>query len=91
MSDDVETSASEHAVAFKEGSAGRIAQVDCDDVYKEALGAPEHKIMLGAAEHKTVAVPSQRVVGPFFGHRCFRVEVLVRAVSSDSSVHAVLA
>ena len=72
-------------------NSGQQAQVDCDDVYKEALGAPEHKIMLGTAEHKTVAVPSQRAVGPFFRHRCFRVEVLLRAVASDSSVHAVLA
>ena len=70
---------------------GRQAQVHCDDVYKDALGAPEHKVMLGTAQHKTVAVPSQRAVGPFFRHRCFRVEVLLRAVASDSSVHAVLA
>ena len=47
-------------------NSGQQAQVDCDDVYKEALGAPEHKIMLGAAEHKTVAVPSQRFVLSFF-------------------------
>ena len=59
-------------------NSGQQAQVHCDDVYKDA-------------QHKTVAVPSQRVVGPFFRHRCFRVEVLLRAVASDSSVHAVLA
>ena len=63
-------------------NSGQQAQVHCDGVYKEALGAPEHKIM---------AVPSQRIVGPFFRHRCFGVEVLLRAVSCDSSVHAVLA
>ena len=72
-------------------NSGRQApEKHCDDVHKDGFGAPEHKIMLGTAQHKTVAVPSQRAVGPFFRHRCFRVEVLLRAVASDSSVHAVL-
>ena len=67
-------------------NSGQQAQVDCDDVYKEALGAPEHKIMLGAAEHKTVAVPSQRFVLAFF-----RCSAASECGSFGSSVHAVLA
>ena len=62
-------------------NSGQQAQVHCDGVYKDSLGASEHKI---------TAVPSQRIVGPFFRHRCFGVEVLLRAVSCDSSVQSTL-
>ena len=86
------TGAAEHCFGMLVGkwnimtNSGQQAQVHCDDVYKEALGAPEHKIMLGASEHRLlgssfcVAVASKILFSACAGNAllwCFRAQILV--------------